>query len=63
MSMEKGLFKAATGNRNNRVEAAILSANRKYFEGNQKMGEALSGAESNLYNSVIRYFAVSHLKQ
>jgi hypothetical protein len=45
-----------TENSGNDMEASILSAHKKFFEGKADAHRGLTGAESVLYDSIIRYF-------
>ncbi len=44
------------GNSSSNMEVAILSAHKKYFEGNSTSPRVLQETESVLYDTIIRYF-------
>jgi hypothetical protein len=50
------MMQRMTENLGSDMERSIISAHKKYFEGNSETLVSLNDAEAALYNTVIRYF-------
>ncbi len=54
--MEKTQSAGAGGDLGNDIEASILSAHKKFFEGNAEARKRPGNAEAMLYDAVLSYF-------
>ena len=54
--MEKMQHMAMTENLSSDMEISIISAHKKYFEGNSETLVSLNNTEASLYDTVLRYF-------